>query len=383
MNFSEEEKNMAIAEEYCQAGFDKENPIQSEEVKPINLSVNSIEDYLSFLEISCNCLQKFGESKYSVDMVRYLKRAIARHVIRKFPPNTVLEKASLFCGSVEYNGGLFNELYLGIDFVLESERKHEDIIEQMETLYNSNREVKKRFGHEPYPYIRILQYESCIHKFFLDEKRYNSIFEEISKKDWNNLSKENQLRVQEIKKIVDEIKNDDEIIGKWKSCISAHLMKEVDVEEEELSQNSEAAFEEENMNSKGKFTAIESALLVRFIFDELIGEQKWNVKGSKDIAEKLFRIPKATYEKKAAESRNPLGGYQRAREYEASLKKISTILKSFYFKEDEDEKSEDFKHLKNIIEKVTWEKDNAEKQEIQKHKQKIPKSELKEQFDKA
>lgn len=161
------------------------------------------------------------------------------------------------------------------------------------------------------------------------------------------------------------IKNDDAI----KSNIGSNLHKD-------------AKFEKENTDSKG-FTAIESALFIRFIFDELIGEQKWNVKGSKEIAEKLFRIPKATYEKKAAESRNPLGGYQRAREYEASLEKISNILKSFYFKEDEDEKSEDFKHLKNIIEKVTWEKDNAEKQEIQKHRQKIPKSELKEQFYKA
>lgn len=376
MTFNEQEKNKAIAEEYYQAGFNNEQLAQSEEITLANLSINPIDDYLSFLEISCNCLQKFGESKYSMDMARYLKRAFARYIIRNFPPNTVLEKVSFFGGSIKYNGGLFNELYQGIDFVLESERIHEDIIEQMESLYNSNNRVKKVFSHQPYPYIQIPHDDSCIHKFFLDEKIYNSIFERISEKDWNSLSNINQLRVQEIRKTINHVENDDDIIGKWKSNIFANLVPEKEIEKE-------IEEEEVNQDSEKPFSAIESALFIRFIFDELIGEQKWNVKGSKEIAEKIFKIPKATYEKKATESRNDLGGYQRAREYEASLEKISKLLKSFYHNEDEDEKSENFKHLKNIIEKVTREKDNARNKEIQKHKQKIPKSELKEQFNKV
>lgn len=354
MYFNEEEKNMAIAEEYCQAGFDKENPTQQlEEARPLSLSISPIYDYLSFLEISCICLQKFDKSKYSIDMVRYLKRTLARYIIRNFPPNTVLEKASLFCGSVEYNGSLFNELYVGIDFVLESEHIFEDIIEQMETLYNSNNRDKKRFGHEPYPYIRIPQYESCIHKFFLDEKIYNSIFEEISEKDWNNLSNENQLRIQEIKKIVDEIKNDDEIIGKWKSNVCANLTPKKDIEKE-------VKIEEEDVSpdSKEVFDAREVALFTMFLFDEFVGKGVWNTKGSKEFGHLIAKFSRNTMGDMTKKVDKDLAGYKRNIEYVKALNRIDSLFRSFYIKKTKN--SDDYTSLNNILNRINEEKQKYE-----------------------
>jgi len=366
----EQEKDTALIEEHCEC-LDDITDVFQEGTAPKSLSTNPVEDFLSFLEMSTRCLQQLDKLRSKGEMICFFKQKFARHFFDNWNQQIPSEKISFFAGTILFDGNIFNELTDNlsprIDYNI-GERNgtySEDKLERMERMYRDNPELKSVFDHEPYPFIDIPKHTYCMDLLFADENIYESLWSKIPDEDWANLSAVNCSRITEIQATLKEIQNNHEIAGKWKSCISAYL-------------NVGKESGNNKIDNKNRFfSARETALFFRVIFDELVIDEQWNTKASKEIGEKLFLFSKSTSEEVACESRHSLGGYDTAIGYENAIDKIVNILKLLYSPK-RNNNDDCYCRLNNIFTKLADEKANAKKKEIEKAKGKIDKVKEKE-----